>query len=85
VTCPALPDVTVSTASVDVSTNGQTTVATYSCPDGYVTDGESTLTCGSDGSWSSSPSDCGKPLLQNTRQGMAVIFYIKVLKLTFAA
>ena len=85
VACPTLPDVTVSTASIDLSTNGQTTVATYSCPDGYVTDGESTLTCGSDGSWSSSPSDCGKPLLQNTRQRKTVIVFILILKFTCAA
>ncbi|WAQ98671.1 SVEP1-like protein [Mya arenaria] len=58
VSCPSLPEVSVSTGYVNVTSNGTTTSATYHCPDNYIVSGESTLTCGADGSWSTSTSDC---------------------------
>jgi hypothetical protein len=59
VSCPALQPVSVSTGSVTLVTNGTTTSAEYSCPQGYAVKGSQTLTCNSDGTWSDEPSDCG--------------------------
>ena len=58
--CPTLQPVSVSTGSVTLVTNGTTTTAQYSCPQGYDVKGSQTLTCNSDGTWNNEPSDCGK-------------------------
>jgi len=58
--CAVLPAITVASGNVTLSTNGSVTFATYNCPTGYVVNGASTLSCGSDGTWSEQPSDCGR-------------------------
>ena len=57
--CAALPPVSVRSGNVTLSTNGSVTFATYNCPQGYVVNIASTLTCGADGNWDQQPSDCG--------------------------
>ena len=59
-TCQTLPPVSVSTGNVTLSTDGLSMQATYACPVGYVVNGATTLTCGSDGTWDAGPSDCGR-------------------------
>ena len=46
------------------STDGQTTILTYSCADGYMLQGVNIRTCETDGTWSEAEPTCGK-MLQN--------------------
>ncbi|XP_053399661.1 sushi, von Willebrand factor type A, EGF and pentraxin domain-containing protein 1-like isoform X2 [Mercenaria mercenaria] len=58
VSCPDLPSIAVTNGSVSLESNGTTTVAVYSCPNGYEVSGPETLTCNSSGVWDSTPSTC---------------------------
>ena len=57
VSCESLS--TPSGSSVQLSTDGVNTVAIFSCDTGHVMNGESVLTCRSDGTWNlETPSCC---------------------------
>ena len=58
--CLPLPNVSISTGEVTLSSNGTTTLATYICPTGYEVKGEAVLTCNSTGTWNLPASDCGE-------------------------
>ncbi|XP_053399660.1 sushi, von Willebrand factor type A, EGF and pentraxin domain-containing protein 1-like isoform X1 [Mercenaria mercenaria] len=58
VTCPSLPDVSITTGTVTLESDGTTTTAIYNCPEGYEVSGLQNISCNTDGTWSSSPSDC---------------------------
>ena len=47
---------------VSVSTNGTTSMATYSCAEGYTGVGDTVRTCGEDGQWHGSEIVCCKYL-----------------------
>lgn len=54
--CPELANIT--SASLNITTNGQTTKAVYTCDDGYEIDGNAIITCLTNGSWNSEPPLC---------------------------
>ncbi|XP_053399292.1 CUB and sushi domain-containing protein 3-like [Mercenaria mercenaria] len=56
VSCESLS--TSSGSSLELSTDGVNTIATYSCDSGHVMNGERVLTCRSDGSWNHEPPMC---------------------------
>ncbi|KAL4230059.1 Complement receptor type [Mactra antiquata] len=58
VSCPDLPNITIETGYVNISTDGMITTAYYNCPPGYIVTREENITCNADGTWSSEPSDC---------------------------
>ncbi|KAH3843096.1 hypothetical protein DPMN_116603, partial [Dreissena polymorpha] len=58
VSCPPLPTVSITTGNVTLKSNGTTTTAHYNCPPNYKLNGQSTLTCGSNGLWDIVASDC---------------------------
>lgn len=60
VSCPTLPDVSVTTGDITLFSNGSITHAAYTCPMGYEVKGDSVLTCLSTGQWDFQPSECGK-------------------------
>ncbi|XP_052791560.1 sushi, von Willebrand factor type A, EGF and pentraxin domain-containing protein 1-like [Mya arenaria] len=56
VTCSTLDY--VSGGNVNISTDGVTTTATFTCEEGYTLQGDSEITCRSDGSWDLQAPDC---------------------------
>ena len=58
ISCPEL-DI-ISSGTVSLQTNGQTTMAMFTCTDGYQIFGSSVLTCMDDGQWDSTGPSCGK-------------------------
>ena len=49
---------------INITTDGSTTQATYTCESGFSLKGFSLLTCRSDGAWDFSPPVCGEFLLE---------------------
>ena len=49
VTCDTIPD--TSGGYFNLTSSGSVTQVKFTCPDGSTINGESTLTCGSDGAW----------------------------------
>ena len=58
--CPDLSD--PDSGTLTVTTTGSVTTATFTCQTGYYLSGDFTLTCGSDGSWSSDVPTCSESL-----------------------
>ncbi|XP_060586067.1 sushi, von Willebrand factor type A, EGF and pentraxin domain-containing protein 1-like [Ruditapes philippinarum] len=70
--CTSLSSVTG--GSFSTSTTGTVTSAKYLCQTGYTLDGVTTITCQSDGSWSSSPPTCMEcPELTNPSSGTVTL------------
>ncbi|XP_052791551.1 LOW QUALITY PROTEIN: uncharacterized protein LOC128225682 [Mya arenaria] len=68
VTCSTLDY--VSGGNVNISTDGVTTTATFTCEEGYTLQGDSEITCRSDGSWDLQAPDCVKcPSFENPDSG----------------
>ena len=60
VTCPALPDPL--NGMVNDDDLSFDSIATYSCDVGFMIEGNSTQTCGTDGNWTGSPPLCVRKL-----------------------
>ena len=58
VVCLSLPSLTNGVISYSDQTLGLNTVATYTCDTGYILNGDTTRTCGSDGVWSGFSPNC---------------------------
>ena len=56
--CPPLT--TSSSGTVQISTNGISTVANFTCATGYTRFGEQTFNCQADGTWDAAEPTCGK-------------------------
>ena len=56
--CPTLTN--PGSGSVTVTTDSQTSTATFSCVSGYYVSGQLTITCQTNGNWDSEPPACSK-------------------------
>ena len=57
VSCPSVDPPKSGNASI--ATDGSTSIAVFSCADGYLLKGDSTLKCGENGQWSDAFPECG--------------------------
>ena len=56
VTCPPLPE--VPSGNLSITTDGSTTMAVYTCVNGYHLEGSAVIACTSDGIWNTSLPVC---------------------------
>ena len=73
VTCPILPAPT--NGMVDEPRNTFGSNATYTCDTGYTLNGDTTRTCGNDGSWSGSEPTCNRKFRLYASQSLRTLSF----------